>query len=237
MASFWQHLLNFFFPLTCASCGRLLPAESVNCLCSECWMKMEFISPHFCQSCGQVLPDGGRLCFLCRKNTYHFEYVRAVCKYNETIKKAIYKFKYQKQNFLYKYLGKLLVDYLNEEKETGDKTDLIIPVPLHWFRYYKRGFNQSGLLAKKLAENLSKPVMVQNLRRIRGTKPQYNLSLEMRKENIVGAFIVKNKESIKNKNILLVDDICTTTITLNECARVLKKAGANKIYCLVLARD
>ncbi|MFH1259035.1 MAG: ComF family protein [Elusimicrobiota bacterium] len=237
MASFYQRLLNFFFPLTCAACGQLLKADTKTCFCPDCRKEIEFIQPPFCQRCGQFLPDGGRLCFLCRKNHYYFESIRSVCKYNEVMKKAIHKFKYRKQNYLYKFLGNLLIDYLSRDEKMRKSFDLIIPVPLHWLRYHKRGFNQAGLLAKTVSTSFDKPLMIQNLRRVRRTKPQYTLPLKLRPQNISGTFAVKNKELIKEKNILLIDDICTTKTTLNECARVLKKAGANTIHCLVLAQD
>jgi len=112
-----------------------------------------------------------------------------------------------------------------------------IPVPLHRSKLKWRGFNQAEEICKNLAEFFQLPVINHCLIRIKKTSPQTELTGSARKENIKNAFLVKNKELIKNKNIILVDDVYTTGATLQECSRVLKQAGAQKVIGLVFARD
>ncbi len=123
---------------------------------------------------------------------------------------------------------------------------IIIPVPLHRRRYNWRGFNQSELLANEIAQKTNLEVDTKSLIRWRNTKPQTKIkSMKERKENIKGAFRIGivgtglkpvPTELLKNKNIIIIDDVCTTLATLNECASVVKKAGANKVWGLVAAR-
>jgi ComF family protein len=116
--------------------------------------------------------------------------------------------------------------------------DLITPVPLHWWRAYRRGYNQSELLANRLSFKIDVPSKVL-LRRIKPTRPQVELSRDQRAENVKNAFQVDEAmiTSINDKTILLIDDVCTTGATLRECARALKKGGAAAVYALTLARQ
>jgi ComF family protein len=130
--------------------------------------------------------------------------------------------------------------YIEEEKNKKAET-IIIPVPLHKKRYNWRGFNQAFLLSEYVADKFNLDICDNSLFRKRNTKPQTKIkSMEKRKENIKGAFfILKCSDSenlIKNKNIVIVDDVCTTSTTLGECAKELKKVGAKNVWGLVVAR-
>ena len=111
--------------------------------------------------------------------------------------------------------------------------DFIVPVPLHWRRRFKRGFNQSALIAKSFP--LPDAKFNTDLVRIRYTNQQAGLTHTERKKNIKDAFAVRENHKFNGKNICLVDDIKTSGATLNECARVLKDAGANKVFAFALA--
>ena len=111
-----------------------------------------------------------------------------------------------------------------------------MPVPLHLKRLRQRGFNQSLLLARHVADRLQCELDFLSLRRVRYTLPQTGLGKDERRKNVRGAFHLKDPEIVKGKTVLLVDDVATTGNTLNECSRVLKKAGCNEVFCLVLAR-
>jgi len=113
---------------------------------------------------------------------------------------------------------------------------LIMPVPLHPRRLRARGFNQSLLLAKCVAREIGAELDFLSLRRTRFTKPQTELSSEERKKNVRKAFEVLKPEVVKGRTIVLVDDVATTGSTLNECAKALKRVGADGVLCLVLAR-
>lgn len=114
--------------------------------------------------------------------------------------------------------------------------DMIVPVPLHKTRLRERGFNQSLLLSKGLAKIYGLHVDYLNLKRIRATAPQINLKGKGRLKNVRGAFAAENSLAFKHKKILLIDDVHTTGATIAECGRVLKKAGAESVDALTLAR-
>lgn len=114
--------------------------------------------------------------------------------------------------------------------------DLVMPVPLHKSRLRQRGFNQSLLLADVVGRLHSIPLSYGNLRRIRPTRPQVELSGEERIKNVAGAFDLVRPHEVEGRRVLLVDDVLTTGATMNECASVLKQAGAEFVACLTLAR-
>jgi ComF family protein len=119
-------------------------------------------------------------------------------------------------------------------EEHGDL--VILPVPIHRKKLRERGFNQSLLLAKRVAREFKCELDFLSLRRVKYTESQTGLKQDERRKNVKGAFHVKNQDAVKDKGVLLVDDVATTGHTLNECARVLLKAGAKNVRCLVLAR-
>ncbi len=122
------------------------------------------------------------------------------------------------------------------KKRLKGKIDMIIPVPLHRISLWKRGYNQSELLAKEIGRLMDVEVNTEIIKRRKKTRPQYRLSRIQRSSNIKDAFSIKLRGvSIYEKTVLLIDDICTTGITISECSRVLKEAGARSIYGLVLA--
>jgi ComF family protein len=123
---------------------------------------------------------------------------------------------------------------IEEEKNFSDF--ILIPIPLEKKKLKWRGFNQSEEIGKKLAENLKIPIFSNVLFKIKETRPQVELSEKERRENIRGCFLVKNKDLIKNKKILLLDDVFTTGSTMEEAAKTLKEAGAKEIVGIVLAR-
>jgi ComF family protein len=119
-----------------------------------------------------------------------------------------------------------------------EKTDgiLIMPVPLHPRKLRERNFNQSLLLARSAAHLLGAELDFLSLRRIKYTQPQTGLKSNERRKNVRGAFEVVNRNVVKGRSVLLVDDVTTTGSTLNECARTLRRAGAREVFCLTLAR-
>jgi len=113
------------------------------------------------------------------------------------------------------------------------KAEKIIPVPLFWTKFLKRGYNQAALLAKTISRECNMEY-ADILKRIKDTKTQTRLSTEARRKNVYGAFMLKSGE-VEGKNVLLIDDVMTTGATINECARVLKQAGAKEVYSCVAA--
>jgi len=125
---------------------------------------------------------------------------------------------------------------VRDRRSSNGADFLLIPVPLAKRRIRWRGFNQAEEIAKNLAEYLEIPLINDVLIKTKETLPQIDLAEEARKENIKGAFLIKNEEKIKGKKILLIDDVYTTGSTLEESSRILKKAGAREVWGAVVAR-
>lgn len=145
--------------------------------------------------------------------------------------KLIHALKYEKNYRIGIYLGNLIAEK-SMRKLSGWDLDLIIPIPLFHLRKAERGYNQSFYIAKGLGEKLKIPVKQNIVIRKKSTSTQTKLNLVERKQNMAGAFSLKNQKNIKQKNILLVDDIITTGSTITEVAKILKKKKAKKIYAL-----
>lgn len=203
-------------------------------LCPDCEKDIQWILPPHCPRCGQPFPRGStsHLCSDCLRQRLSFDWGRAVAMYQGVLAEAIQRFKYQGEVNLAGPLGW----FWNKVNLEGLTFEAIIPVPLHPSRLRERGFNQSLLLGKTLGKIHHKMVLAGALRRIRNTIPQVQLDHSEREKNVRGAFAVRNQEEIMDKRVLLVDDVFTTGATVNECARVLKKAGAKEISVLTLAR-
>lgn len=151
--------------------------------------------------------------------------------YEGPLRKLIHLFKYSG----IKPLGKRLATLLSKALPEDEVYDAIVPMPLHWRRRWKRGFNQSAILARLLAHEGNAPV-VNAVRRIRPTAVQAGLTNSNRRKNVAGAFRVPNKKRVSGKRILLIDDVMTTGATASACASVLKRAGARSVTLLTLAR-
>jgi ComF family protein len=174
------------------------------------------------------------VCSNCRAVKATFDAGHSAYLYADALRELIHLFKYGKRRYLGSFLGGLLADSLRS-KAAELSFDAIVPVPLHWWRYCSRGFNQATDLARPLSRQLHVPILKKNLRRIRHTPPQVSLSPKERKSNIRNAFKVSRPAKVRGKRLLLIDDIITTGSTLNECARVLKAAGAAGVTILTLA--
>ena len=184
------------------------------------------------------------ICADCRDNRYHsappFDAARSVYNYVGAIRPAIHQLKYNGKTALAKPLSQLLIEFLTTSSTrpcAPHELDLIVPVPLHAWRQWRRGFNQSELLARQIGRVFEIPAR-EVLRRTRLTPPQVELSREERQKNMQGAFALRDtKHDIRGVTILLIDDVYTTGATLKECAQVLKNAGAAKVFVFTLARS
>lgn len=157
--------------------------------------------------------------------------------YYDLIREKILQYKFKEHIYMYRTFVKIV---LNDKKVCGflKSYDIIIPVPISKKRKQQRGYNQSELIAKKIAQNMNGiEYYDQVLYKIRETIPQSKLDKKKRAQNLLDAYIVKNSELIKNKKVILLDDIYTTGSTVNECSRVLIGAGAKEIGVLTLAKD
>lgn len=218
--------LDLIFPRFCVGCGL-----EGAWLCNKCKKDIIEVLAQICPDCGR-LSQNGRYCPRCRKGKSLKGIIVAAYYEEGAIREVVHNFKYNSVTELSDILARLLI---NAYKKANLKIDLITFAPLHPKRLAQRGYNQAEILAQKLS--LKTGTELKNLlKKTRSTKRQVEMSGKNRRKNLIGAFVLNGKQNIKNKKILIVDDITTTGATLNECALVLKNKGAKEIWGLVVAR-
>lgn len=239
-----QSFLDFIFPKTCVSCGKI-----GSYICKKCFLKIEFVDVPICPIC-QRQAIAGKTHPGCKKRLGLNGLVVA-CRYKGPIRAAIQKVKYRFVSDIHKILVDLICDSL--WKFDLPKNIVLVPVPLHPKRENWRGFNQADLLARNLAERFGEKYRDDLLFRSVETKTQVGLTKEQRKENIKGVFrvnqaIIQNRKPfdcaqgkiiswLDGKNIILVDDVFTTGATMNEACKVLKQEGAGQVWAMAVALD
>jgi ComF family protein len=170
-------------------------------------------------------------CGLCRAGLNEFDSAYAYSAYEGVLRELIHLFKYSRVRPLAKVLGA----YLGAALPREERFDMVVPMPLHWVKRWRRGFNQSYLLSREVARRSGVPV-VRAVRRKRFTAPQTELSRAARRRNVRGAFALRRGIDVRGLRILLVDDVLTTGATANACAAVLRRSGACYVAVLTLAR-
>jgi ComF family protein len=237
-----QRLINyataFLFPIVCSGCGRLLPSDDRFRICDNCLKAIGSLDDTLCcVKCSQPLPGGGAHCFNCKKEpSRNYELIRAAAKYDGVLRIILHKFKYQHMDYLDRALGRLLIGAYQKYPELSE-ADLVASVPLHWSKKLARGYNQSELLAKQVSEHIGKPLISNFLKRKNLTRPQFGLKKKERKQNLKGSFFFTSPGILAGRSVLIIDDICTTASTIDNCGRALKDAGAKKVFALTVARD
>ncbi|UCD86863.1 MAG: ComF family protein [Desulfobacterales bacterium] len=248
----WETSLRIIFPPKCLICHTYYawqpsagsPASdtvsdiTAPYFCESCREDLTPIASPFCSKCGvpfvsrEGVDHGCSECVLERR---HFRKARAFGVYDGNLMQAIHLFKYGNKTSLSRPLSALARKTFFQFWEQNS-IDLVVPVPLHMKRLRERGFNQAHLVVRRWVTQEDIPFDGLTLSRSRWTEPQTNLSRADRRKNIKGAFSLRHPERIKGQRILLVDDVYTTGATVNECAKVLMKAGAEFVDVLTLAR-
>ncbi len=224
--SCWR-IIDLVYPPFCCYCGRIGYE-----ICLDCYKTIEIISNHkICLVCGGIIETGIN-CSNCMKLHPSFEQARSWGVYIGVLKQVVQKIKYKRGFGIIEYIAKPLIHFI---KNWDVSVDMIVPIPLGEKREIARGYNQSFLLAKPISEYFNIPLYDHALIRSRDTKSQVGLNYEERKINMKNAFRAE-KSTCNNKSILLIDDIVTTGSTLNESAKALKLAGAQKVVCFTVAR-
>lgn len=232
---FIHELLDMIYPRRCALCEKALTGLREIGLCSPCFGAVrKGLTP-----IAHNPPHGA-----------FFETAYAAFNYDGLIRKCIHSFKYKRRRELAKPLSGFLIQAAKTAPFSIEQSDLIIPVPLHKSRLAERGYNQSVLLAEGLSKGCgacpsgrrSLPeggcgikLSSENLIRIKRGVNQVDLRRDERLANVTGLFELKDPSQIKNRKIIIVDDIMTTGATLNECAKVLMENGASSVNAIVLA--
>lgn len=215
------------FPPRCAGCG-LRGVE----LCDRCLATIRPVDPGSCPRCGRPSRLGA-LCAVCQRYDGPLNGIRTACVYEGVARKAIHGLKYRHRQTLAAPLAQLLDSELRRRPLL---LDLLAPVPLHPRRYAERGYNQSELLARELGAQFGIPVACCLARR-RETRAQAGLNATARRSNVRGAFEFAGSESVAGLRIGIVDDVCTTGATLEDCARALHDAGCAAVWGIAVARD
>ena len=234
MFKLFKKFLEIIFPNSCISCSTIISSDGL--FCAKCFAKVKFICDPKCQICAypfeveiKHLPP---FCGKCLAKKPYYDKALAIYQYNEIIAKALTNLKYNDQTFLAKKFAQILLKKFKDEIEN---CDIICAVPLHKKRLQKRKFNQAALIARFLDKKKFIPDL---LWRLVNTVSQVNLKREERERNLKKAFLVNKKyrNLIKDKTVLLIDDVATTGATINNCAKALNKAGAKKIVILTIAK-
>jgi len=234
-------ILDILFPAICLNCREYLSdQEKPNKICQKCLNSIQTYSSFFCPKCKSRIPNeifqlAEQEQKFCHKEANYL--LAPVADYqNPAIKNIIWFLKYKKWQGLIKIIDSLMNQYLNILK-SDFQNFIIIPIPLHPDRLKERGFNQSELIAEILSKYTNAKIYTQSLKRIKATRSQVELKdMNARSKNMENCFQLNNPEVVKNKNIILVDDVFTTGSTMNEAVKVLKKAGTKKIIAFVIAK-
>ncbi len=228
--------VNTVLPPRCVISGDIVERQGM--ISPASWAALDFIGDPCCAVCGFPFDfevDKLAQCGACLEKRPSYESARAALKYNDASRGMILGFKHSDQT----HLVRAFMPWLKSAGgEMLGEADILMPVPLHRFRLFKRRYNQSAIIAKALSADLEIKVMVDGLIRTRATPPQGHLKAKERFKNVKSAFRVNSKraQDIKGKTIVLVDDVYTTGATVRECAKALLAAGAKKVHVLCLAR-
>ena len=226
---------KILFPanIKCIACGDDLKQKQDIEVCDKCMKQLEFIQEDACcQNCGAPILGEGKFCLNCKNEEKDFDIARSVFIYKDKIKQLIAGLKYNNKPYISRTLGMFLVE---KYKEMRWDVDMIIPVPLSESRRKWRGYNQAELLANVVSDSIGKPINTEALVKIKDTDSQAGLTLQERRKNLRSSFKITDRYIVKNKNILLIDDVLTTGSTASACAKALKKSRAKNVYVLTIA--
>jgi len=220
--------MDSFFPRRCVGCGKLGAF-----ICPECLKKLPRLLPPLCPQCGKPQASG-IVCPDCRRRQTEIDGISSPFMFDEAIRKAIYELKYRNLKAISSCLAELLADHIRSNQLDGEA---LAYVPLHPRRLRERGYNQSRLLARELSKRIDLPVVEDSLIRIKQVQPQVRArDVQERRRNVADAFVCRD-EKVNGKQLILIDDVCTSGATLESCAVALKSKGVASVWGLTLARE
>ncbi|MBO5142578.1 MAG: ComF family protein [Clostridia bacterium] len=212
----FEKIMDIIFPRRCGFCNVIINEEYT---CKKCKKKLEYICTK------DILEEV--------KDKY-FDYFISAYFYEDVIRIKILDFKFNNKKYLYKALSEELIYKI---KSFTNFVDCVMFVPVSLKRYIERGYNQSKMIAKFVAENIDKPLMQFVFVKIKNNKKQSSLKIDDRIKNVKDVYKIIRKNAVKGKNILLIDDIYTTGATVNECSKILKQNGAKQVIVATVAKS
>lgn len=225
-------LAEFFYPERCLVCGK-----NGAIVHQDCEKQLPYVKEPFCHACSKPLEDAHCHSLICKMNEQEkaLYAIRSIFWHQAAGREAVLRLKYRGVSSLSDWAAHQVAKNLQAAK-LSNQFDLIMAVPLHAQRLQKRGYNQAAIVATKLAPKLDRPYQEGQLIRAKATRSQVELNAKERERNVRNAFVWQGKD-LQGQTILLFDDVCTTGATLNQCARVLKEAGAGDIWAITLTQE
>ncbi len=231
-----KKVLSLFFPQTCLVCRQIISHEKY--FCPDCLEKIQFIREPFCTLCGIPFPSSvpfSHPCADCLSDPPPFSEHRSLWIYEKPVNQLVYGLKYGERFDLLEPLAQSIFQGM---RNWFSDADILVPVPLSTSRLKKRTYNQSLELARKLSKISGIPVAVHSLQKIRETIPQTELNRVERIKNLKNAFVWNDpKNNLKDKSVLLIDDVYTTGSTLKSCAKTLKQQETGRIRGITVAMN
>lgn len=227
-----------FFPSFCRLCAELLESPCERQVCNSCWASIKPTRMSSCISCGRFFEGDvdPHFCEFCLHEKPPYSRHRSCGRYMGKLKEILLLCKFHNLPILAEGLAKFALDAMAHEEALWEKLDAIVPVPLHPNRERKRGYNHAQIIARNLSRFEEVQLMDKHLVKIKNVPPQMSLVLQDRLRSVKGAFAVDRGEEVRDKVVLLVDDVFTTGSTVRECSRVLLEAGAREVRALTIAQ-
>lgn len=227
-----ERVLNLFFPRRCPVCDDIVRSAE-GLACRECISRIRYVSEPTCMKCGKMLfSSQAEYCHDCSNQSHIYDRGMALYDY-KSMSDSLYRFKYKGRREYGLFYGKEICRYLGGEIKRL-KPDALLPVPIHWKRKRRRGYNQAAVLAKILSKELEIPLADHLMVRGRKTIPQKELNGPERQNNLKKAFKICQND-VKLNTIMIIDDIYTTGSTINAVSAELKRVGVKKVYFVALA--
>lgn len=236
MARIVEEVISMIYPKRCPLCGEIIKGNQ-KLACDSCYEELEYIEEPRCKCCSKAIEqEESEYCYDCNRKEFYFESGVALWNYSSQMKQSLAKFKYHNRREYGEFYGEEFVKIYGDALMNLEP-DALIPVPIHWTRYIKRGYNQAAVIANQIGKRLHIPVVEDLLIRTKKTIAQKHLDDKGRERNLQGAFAISEKWKKIEHNmecVVIIDDIYTTGSTINTCAKILMQQGIKEIYFGVL---
>jgi len=229
----WSAGLDFVLPPRCPGCGLIVDGD--HRFCVDCWQALDFLGPPACARCAMPLPHdlgADALCGACHADPPAFDRAAAAVAYGEVARTVALRLKYGRRPGVARTMAHHMARLVGEVPPDA----LLVPVPLHRWRLWSRGYNQALLIARGIADRSGLACIPDLLVRTKATPVLRGLGRKARAKAVAGVFAVPDRGAAKERTILLIDDVYTSGATADACAKALKRAGAAEVRLLCWAR-